>query len=139
MRALPFALSAASRDLRGIFRRAKRNMILIGLAAASLATAYLAGLAALAIYLSGLIGPLAASLVIAGGMAGIGVIILITLAILKKVDERRNAKRRTVQRLATAAAISILPQLMNRKSLAALAALGGLAFLASRSASDSEV
>jgi hypothetical protein len=136
MRSVPLAVSAASRDLRGMVRRTKRNIVLIAIAAASFGTAYLAGLAALGIYLSEQLGALGAALVIALVMIGVGLGLLIVLAVLKKIDERGSAKRRAAQRLAIAAAVSVLPQLTNRKSIIALAALGGLAFFAARGGGD---
>ncbi|MGV2977917.1 hypothetical protein AB1P65_20865 [Roseibium alexandrii] len=138
MRSVPLAFSAASRDLRGMVRRTKRNIVLIAFVSVCFGTAYLAGLAALGIYLSEHLGALGAALVIALGMIGVGAGLLIVLAVLKKIDQRRSAKRRAAQRLAIAAAVSVLPQLTNRKGIIALAALGGLALFAARGAGDEE-
>lgn len=132
MRALPLALSAATRDIRMVYRRAKRNVFLMTVAGVCFATAYVAGLAAVWAYLAPLWGPAEAAALIAAVMAGIGVLIIVVLSIVKFVERRRNSRRRAAQRLSAAAAISILPRLTKSKSLLVIAAIGGLAFLATQ-------
>lgn len=138
MRAVPLAVSAVSRDMRGIYRRAKRNTALMVVAGICFATAYLAGLVAAGAFLAPIYGPALAALLIAAAMAVIGLVVLAVLSFLKHRDKRRNARRRAGQNLAAAAAISILPQLTGSKSLLTLAAIGGLAFLATRSQGGEE-
>lgn len=131
-RAIPLALSAATRDMQGLYRRAKRNTALMVLAGICFATAYVAGLFAAGAYLAPIYGPGMAALLIAAAMAAIGVVVLAVLGILKYRDKRRNARRRSGQRLAAAAAVAMLPQLKSSKSLLVVAALGGLAYLATQ-------
>lgn len=138
LRALPLAVSAATRDVRGLVRRTKRNAVMTAAAGICFGTAYVAGIAAAGIYLTPLVGPANSALLIAGAMALIGGSVLLVLHVLKRRDRRRNAKRQAAQRLAAAAAISILPQLGKRKSLLAVAALGGLALLATQANGDND-
>ncbi|MCK7615106.1 hypothetical protein [Roseibium sediminicola] len=138
MRAVPLAVSAVSRDMRGIYRRAKRNTALMVVSGICFATAYVAGLIAAGAFLAPIYGPALSALLIAAAMAVIGLVVLAVLSLLKLRDKRRNARRRAGQNLAAAAAISILPQLTGSKSLLALAAIGGLAFLAARSQGGEE-
>jgi len=132
MRAVPLVVSAASRDMRGLYRRTKRNTALMVLAGVCFATAYVAGLIAAGAFLAPIYGPGLSALLIAAAMAVVGLLVLAVLAFFKHLDKRRNARRRAGQNLATAAAISILPQLARSKGLLALAAVGGLAFLAAQ-------
>ncbi|WP_029059265.1 hypothetical protein [Stappia stellulata] len=135
-RALPMAISATSRDIRGIYRRAKRNAVLNGLAAVCFATAYVAGLIAIGAYLVPIYGPGVSALLVAGAMAAVGTLILLVVAILRRREKRRQARRQAAQRLTAAAALSVLPQLTKSKSLLLVAAAGGLAFLLSRGRDD---
>lgn len=137
-RALPMALSAASSDLRGIYRRARRNAVLSGLALVSFATAYLAGLVALGAYLAPLYGPAVAALLIAAAMTAVGTTILVVLAILKRREKRRQARLQAARRVTLAAAISVLPHLSRSKSLFLVAAAGGLAYLLSKDRGDTD-
>lgn len=129
MRAVPLAVSAASRDMRGLYRRAKRNTALMVLAGICFATAYVAGLVAAGAFLAPIYGPGLSALLIAATMAVIGLLVLAVLSFLKYRDKRRNARRRAGRSLAAAAAISILPQLTKSKGMLAVAAIGGLAYL----------
>lgn len=131
-RALPLAVSAATRDVRGMYRRARRNVALTALAGVCFATAYVAAMVAAGVYLASVYGPVAGALIVAAAMALLGGTIMVAMAIVKHREQRRNARRRAGQRLAAAAAISVLPQLTSSKSLLAVAALGGLAFLTLR-------
>ena len=138
LRALPLAVSTATRDVRGMVRRTKRNALLSASAGVCFGTAYVAGVAAIGIYFATVVGPAFSALAIAVAMAAAGGAVLLVLHVLKRRDRRRNAKRQAAQRLTAAAAISILPQLANRKSLLAVAALGGLAFLAAQASGDTD-
>lgn len=129
MRALPLALSAATRDVRGVFRRARRNAALMLISGICFGTAYLAALVAAGAYLAPIYGPVMAALLIAASMAGIGIVIIIVLKVLKYIEKRRHARRNAATRLSAAAAISILPQITGSKGLLVVAALGGLAYL----------
>ncbi|MBB98667.1 MAG: hypothetical protein CML67_03895 [Rhodobacteraceae bacterium] len=132
-RVLPMAISAASRDIRGIYRRTRRNAAWTTLALVCFATAYLAGLVAIGAYLVPIYGPGLSALLIAAAMTAIGAAILLVLAILRRRERRRQARRQAAQRLTLAAALSLLPQVSKSKSLLLLAAAGGLAFLLSKS------
>ncbi|MEJ8473833.1 hypothetical protein [Roseibium algae] len=138
MRPLSQALTYATRDVQGTYRRAKRNAVLTALAVFFFASAYLAGLIAAGAYLVPIFGPVTAALLIAGAMASIGCVILIVVGVLKSREKKRQSRRRETQRLATAAAISILPELVKSKGLLAVVALGGLAYLASRERGDGD-
>ncbi|NVK35134.1 MAG: hypothetical protein HWE23_11680 [Rhodobacteraceae bacterium] len=131
-------MSAATRDVRGVFRRAKRNAAIITLASLCFVTAYVAGIVAVGIYLTPIYGAGPAVLGIAAVMAATGLLCLGVLSALKYRDKRRAARRRSAQKLAAAAAISIIPQLAKSKGLMALAAVGGLAFLMSRGGDDED-
>lgn len=137
-RALPLAVSAATRDVRGIYRRAKRNAALTAVAVLCFGTAYVAAMVAAGVYLASVYGPVASALIIAAAMALLGGAIMLVMAYLRHREQRLNARRRAGQRLAAAAAISVLPQLTKSKSLLAVAALGGLAFLTLRGQGDGE-
>lgn len=138
LRAVPLAVSAASRDVRGMVRRTKRNAVLSVCAGICFGTAYVAGIAAIGIYLGTLVGPALSALAIAGVMIVSGGAVMAALSALKRRDRRKNAKRQAAQRLTAAAAISILPQLANRKSLLAVAALGALALLATQVSGETD-
>lgn len=138
LRALPLAVSAATRDVRGVVRRTKRNALLSAGAGICFGTAYVAGIAAMGISLATVVGPALSALAIAVAMVVFGGSVLLVLHGLKRRDRSRNAKRQAAQRLTAAAAISILPQLANRKSLLAVAALGGLAFLATQVSGETD-
>lgn len=116
-RALPMAISAASRDIRGMYRRARRNAVLNGIAAVCFVTAYVAGLIAVGAYLAPIYGPVVSALLVTGAMATLGVVILLALAILKRREKRRQARREAARRMTAAAALSLLPQLARSKSL----------------------
>ncbi|TYC51328.1 hypothetical protein FMN50_22575 [Rhodobacterales bacterium] len=140
MRALPLAVSAATRDVRGIYRRAKRNVVLTAVAGVCFVTAYVALMISAGVYLATIYGPVAAALIIAAGMALLGGLIMAAMAFMKIRERRRNSRRRAGQKLAAAAAISVLPQLTKSKGLLALAAVGGLAyFLTQGNGNDDEV
>lgn len=132
MRALPTAFSAVTRDVRGIYRRTKRNAALSGLALMCFVSAYAAALVAAGAHLAPLYGPAMAALIIAASMAMIGGLLLVTVKILKFRERRQLVRRRATQRLGAAAAISILPQITRSKSLLLVAALGGLALMATQ-------
>ncbi|WP_269586107.1 hypothetical protein [Roseibium sp. Sym1] len=138
MRAVPLALSAASRDMRGLYRRAKRNTALMVFAGICFATAYLAALVAAGAYLAPVFGAGPAALLIAAAMVVVGALALCVLAILRHRDKRRNARRQAGQRLAAAAAVSVLPQLARSKSLLVAAAIGGLAYMAAQGPGDDD-
>jgi len=138
MRAVPLAVSAVTRDMRGLYRRAKRNTALMVIAGICFATAYVACLVAAGAFLAPIYGTGVAALLIAAAMAVIGGIVLSVLSFLKYRDRRRNARRQAGQRLAAATAISVLPHLTKSKSLLIAAALGGLAYLATQSEGGEE-
>lgn len=137
-RALTLALSAATRDVSGMYRRAKRNAALTALAGLCFGTAYVAGMVAAGAYLAPIYGPAVSALLIAAAMIVLGGIALAALALLKRRDRRRNARKQAARRLTAAAAISFLPQVTKSKSLLVVAALGGLAFLASQGLGDGD-
>jgi hypothetical protein len=138
MRALPLALSAATRDMRGIYRRAKRNAVLTALAGLCFGVAFLAALMAAGIHLAAVYGPATAALLIAAAMSGAGILLLAVVQGLKYLDRRRHARSRSAQRLTAAAAISLLPRMPKSKGLLAVAALGGLAFLVAQGRGDDD-
>ncbi|WP_103225036.1 hypothetical protein [Roseibium marinum] len=115
-----------------VYRRAKRNVYLTAAAGVCFATAYVAGLAAVWAFLAPLWGPAEAAALIAAVMAGVGVVIIAVLSFVKFRERRRNSRRRAAMRLSAAAAVSILPRLTKSRSLLVIAALGGLAFLATQ-------
>ncbi|WP_133192727.1 hypothetical protein [Labrenzia sp. 011] len=133
MRALPLAMGAVTRDVRMMYRRTKRNAYLTAFAGLCFSTAYVTGIAAVWAVLAPVWGPAPAAAMIAGVMAGIGCVVLAVLSFLKYRERRRNSRRRAAQRLTAAAAVSILPRLTKSRGLLVVAALGGLAFLASQS------
>lgn len=138
LRALPLALSAATRDLRGMYRRTRRNAVLSVLAGLSFGIAFLAALFAAGAWLAPVYGPAGAALIIAGSMAGLGIALILSQQVLKYIDRRRHRRSGTAQRLSAAAAISVLPHLTKSKSLLVVAALGGLAYLAAQSYGEEE-
>ncbi|MBN9669422.1 hypothetical protein [Roseibium aggregatum] len=137
-RALPLALSAATRDVSGIYRRAKRNAVLTALAGLCFVSAYVAGMVAAGAYLAPIYGPAGAALTIAAAMVLAGVMVLAVLSFLKHRDRKRNIRRQAARRLTAAAALSLLPQITKSRSLLLVAALGGAALLAAQGREGAE-
>jgi len=138
LRTLPLVMSAATRDLRAMYRRARRNAVLTAAAALCFSTAYVAALVAVWAWLAPVFGPAVAAAIIAGVMLVLGLGLLAVVSVLRAREKRRASRRRAAQRLTAAAAISILPQLTKSRSLLVIAALGGLAFLASQRNDDDD-
>lgn len=132
LRGAPLAFSAVTRDLRGAYRRAKRNTALMAAACICFATAYVAGLVAAGAFLAPIYGPGPAALLIAASMAVIGLVVIGVLAFLKHRDKRHSARKAAAQKLAAATAISVLPHVTKSKGLLIAAALGGLAYVLSQ-------
>lgn len=133
---MPNLLGIFASDIHATFSRAKRNFALLALIGLFLITAYVAGLIALGTHLAALYGPTMSALIVAASMVTVAIVFGLILLLLKQRDKKRKAKQLNASKLASAAALSILPHMASKKGLVAMAALGGLAYLLSLPGDD---
>lgn len=138
MRSFSLVISALLQDMRGAWRRAKRNAFIVCCACICFLTAYVAALVAVAGVLIPLYGAVVSALLIASSMAGLGMLALLVLAALNAREKRRQSGLGRNKRVIAAAGLSMMPKLAQSKGLLSLAAIGGLAYLVMRPSGEDD-
>lgn len=136
---LPLIASFASKDLGAVFARARRNALVYAIAAVLVLTAYVAALIGGGIYLAQAVGAVQAAFLIAAGTLVLAAVALGSVVVFNRIARRRRARARRntgPEALISAAALALLPRVLNSKALVPVAVLGGLAVLMTRGRSD---
>lgn len=98
----------AASNVRRTVARTRRNGILLVISGVLFLTTYLFGLIALALWLSIRRDPIFAALAIAVGTLVLGLIVLVVMAIMNKIEERRMRERRLALESTIAASLSVI-------------------------------
>ena len=98
----------AASNVRRTVARTRRNGILLAISGLLFLTTYLFGLIALALWLAVGRDPIFAALAIAVGTLVLGLIILVVMAIINKIEERRARERRLALESTIAASLSVI-------------------------------
>lgn len=138
LRLAPILASLAAVDVGHLAHRAKRNAILYALAGLLLLTAYVAAVVAAGIRLAAETGAVEAALLVAAAGILLALALIATVLILNRIDRKRRRGHAASRQLLATAAIALAPALVRSRLLMSLAAVGGLAFLAFRSAGTDE-
>ncbi len=129
----PLIASFAAMDIAAFTERLKRNIMLYGLAALFVLTAYVLGVAALAVHLSQFWGLPIALLVVAGGALLLAVIFYLSVTLTARAEVKRKKQAvaaNSRKTLALTAALTAVPLLLKSKPLMFASIAGGLGFLA---------
>jgi len=126
-------VASARRDLGLIARQTRRNGIFYVVIAVLLTIALAAGVLSLGLHLAATLGPVYAALFIALVMLALALGLLAFMMVLNRMERRRERAARAGRALAASATISALSGVSGSKSPLLLAAVGGLAFLLTRS------
>ena len=110
-----------------------REIILYGLAALMVISAFLAALFGLGFYLAPSFGAVGAALIVAGVTLAMG-LIFITFALLIERKAKRNRKR-DEQAMMTSAMLTLAPHVLQARSPLSLLLAGGLGYIAAESLS----
>lgn len=133
------AAAAATQEVKTMFRRFRRNIVLMSIAGLFGLTAYVllivAGVYSLWMQTGSV---LEASLLAAAGFVFAALVPFAVMRFITWREEKRLAKLRRARMLATTAAIGLLPRLLGSKTGLAAAAAGVFAFYMMNRSSDDD-
>lgn len=112
-----------------LIRRARRKALVYSLVAVLAFSAYLAGLVGLGFYLAPIFGPASAAFLIALGVLTLAVAVVAISLIVNRLEKRHSNQG---VKLATSAAVSLLPYFIRSGSPLALVVAGGVGYLAAQ-------